>query len=350
MRTFLNVITGRPRFSLQAERSAARSELAGTDASDAAIEAAGQSADHSVGGPQRPSYLESTVHFTRRQVLGLSPGGFHRISYVDWGDLRSTHVVICVHGLTRNARDFDVLAQALAGRCRVICPDVVGRGQSGWLQRKEDYAYPQYLADMAVLIARATAHLADDARIDWVGTSMGGLIGILLAAQRGHPLRRLVVNDVGPLVPKAAIERIASYVGKPIRFASFDDALAYLRVVSATFGPLTDAQWRHLTEHNTRRDDSGHWILNYDPGIAVAFSHPPFEDIDLWPLWERIDCPTLVLRGSDSDVLLRDTAEEMTRRGPRARLVELAGIGHAPMLMAEEQVRTVCDFLLSAQP
>jgi pimeloyl-ACP methyl ester carboxylesterase len=279
-------------------------------------------------------------------LLGLSPSGFHRLSYTQWGEAHAPHVVVCVHGLTRNARDFDFLAQALASHCRVICPDVVGRGQSGWLARKDDYAYPQYLADMTALIARVTEHLQPDARIDWVGTSMGGLIGMLLAAQPGHPICRMVLNDVGPFIPKAALARIALYLGKAPRFASLEEAERYVRIASAPFGPLSDAQWRHLTEHNVRREADGSFVMSYDPGIATAFAAHQ-QDIDLWAQYDRIDCPVLTVRGMDSDVLLHTTAEEMTRRGPRAGLVELAGIGHAPTLMAADQIEAVCDFLLA---
>lgn len=284
---------------------------------------------------------------SRKFLLGLSQNGFHRLSYTEWGDERSPHVVICVHGLARNARDFDMLARALRSRCRVLCPDIVGRGQSDWLACKDDYAYPQYLADMTALIARATAHLPGVARIDWVGTSMGGLIGLLLAAQARHPIRRLVLNDIGPFVPKAAIERIASYLGKAPAFASLEEAERYIRVVSAPFGPLTDAQWRHLTEHSVHREPDGRWVLNYDPGIAVPLARQ-MRDVDLWDYWDRIDCPVLVLRGMESDVLLAHATEEMTRRGPRTKLLELAGIGHAPALMAADQIEPICEFLLAA--
>jgi pimeloyl-ACP methyl ester carboxylesterase len=286
---------------------------------------------------------------SRKQILGLSENGFHRVSYTEWGDPLAAHVVVCVHGLTRNARDFDVLAQVLAPRCRVLCPDVVGRGHSDWLARKENYAYPQYLADMTVLLGRATEHLPPGGQVDWVGTSMGGLIGILAAAQAKHPIRRLVVNDIGPFVPKAALERIAQYVGKPVRFASLAEAVQYVRTISAPFGPLTDAQWRHLTLHSVRQAAGGNWIMRYDPAIAHAFAGQ-LEDVMLWTHWDRIDCPVLVLRGSLSDVLLPATAEEMTRRGPRAQVIEFPGVGHAPALMSLDQVEPVCAFLAPPPP
>ncbi len=180
-------------------------------------------------------------------VLGLSSQGFHRIHYTEWGDPANTRVLVCVHGLTRNGRDFDDFARAMADHYRVLCPDIAGRGQSDWLTDKSGYSYAQYLADMAVLIARSGAVV-----VDWVGTSMGGLIGMLLAAQPHTPIRHLVMNDVGPFIPKAALERIASYVGQIQTFNSMAEAEHYIRTVSAPFGPLNDAQWRHLTTYSIR--------------------------------------------------------------------------------------------------
>ena len=279
--------------------------------------------------------------------LNLSPHGFHRISYTDWGEPDNPRVVICVHGLTRNCRDFDALAQALSPRCRVVCPDIPGRGKSEWLAHKEDYSYPVYLSAMAALIARITATSRAPGgaqRVDWVGTSMGGLIGMLLAAQPNSPIARLVLNDVGPFIPKASLERIAAYVGKAPRCKSIDELEAYVRLVSAAFGPLTDAQWRHLTVHGAIQHADGTWGMIYDPGIGAAFQGPQ-RDVDLWPFYDEVKCPTLLLRGAQSDLLLAETAQEMSRRGPRPRLMEFAGVGHAPMLMAEEQMLPVLEFL-----
>jgi pimeloyl-ACP methyl ester carboxylesterase len=270
----------------------------------------------------------------------LGPHGFHRIAYAEWGEVGNARVVLCVHGLTRSGRDFDQLAGTLERQRRVLCPDVVGRGRSDWLGHKQDYGYPLYLSDITSLIARSGAD-----EVDWVGTSMGGLIGMMLAAQPNSPIRRLVINDVGPFIPKAAIERLASYVGKDPRFPGIEALEQYLRVVSASFGPLTDAQWRHLAVHSSRRCDDGSLRLAYDPAIGDAFAKPP-QDISLWPVWDAISCRTLLLRGRESDLLLRETAEEMTRRGPRATLVEFAGVGHAPMLLAEDQIAVVREFLL----
>lgn len=277
-----------------------------------------------------------------RFVQCLNPRGFHRMHYTDWGDAANPRVVICVHGLTRNCRDFDTLAQVLQPDFRVVCPDVVGRGRSDWLPAKEQYTQQQYLADMTVLMAQIVAN--GEREIYWVGTSMGGIIGMLLAAPPGSPLRRLVLNDVGALIPKAAIERIGQYVGADTRFATLKDVEQYIRTVSAPFGPLTDAQWEHLTAHNARQHADGNWGLIYDPGIAQVFQQAP-ADIDLWPTFDAVRCPTLLLRGTQSDLLLKDTALEMTRRGPRPQLIEFEGVGHAPMLMAEDQITAVRNFL-----
>lgn len=271
----------------------------------------------------------------------LGPHGFHRVAYCEWGEAENPRVLVCVHGLTRNARDFDTLAQALAPDYRVVCPDVVGRGQSQWLSYKQDYGYPLYLSDMAALIARTGAQ-----QVDWVGTSMGGLIGMMLAAQSDAPIGRLVINDVGPFIPRQALERLAGYVGKAPRFATLAEFEQYLRTIAAPFGPLTDAQWQHLAGHSSRRHDDGTFRVAYDPAIGEAFPTPA-QDVSLWPVWDAVRCPTLVLRGAASDLLRRETADEMMRRGPKARLVEFDHIGHAPMLMADDQVAVVREFLLA---
>ncbi|HMM55099.1 MAG TPA: alpha/beta hydrolase [Candidatus Desulfobacillus sp.] len=276
-------------------------------------------------------------------VQCLSPGGLHRMAYVEWGDPANPRVLVCVHGLTRNARDFDVLAQALAGHYRVVCPDVVGRGRSNWLRVKEHYQIQQYVADMVTLIAR----LGVD-EVHWVGTSMGGMIGMALAAQEDTPITRLVLNDVGPLIEAAAIRRIGEYLGVMPHFDSFEDAVRYIRQISASFGDLSEAQWRHLTEHVTRQTADGGYEFLYDPGIAVPFRKEiSDDDISLWPLYDAIRCPTLVLRGAESDLLSHETCLEMGRRGPQASIAEIPGVGHAPMFFDGAQVAIVKEFLLA---
>jgi pimeloyl-ACP methyl ester carboxylesterase len=275
-------------------------------------------------------------------VLGLGPSGFHRLAYAEWGPAAAPRTLICAHGLTRNGRDFDRLAAALADRYRVICPDVAGRGRSDWLPAAE-YGYPQYLADMAALVARLGV-----GEVDWLGTSMGGLIGIYLAAAAKSPIRRLVVNDVGPFIPKAALERIAGYAAQDPQFASLDELEAYLRKIYAPFGPLSDNDWRHLALQGYRRREGGGFGLAYDPAIGQALQANAKQDVDLWPVWDRIACPVLVLRGAQSDLLTAETAAQMRQRGPKAAVIEFAGIGHAPALMAEDQIAAVRDWLAAA--
>jgi pimeloyl-ACP methyl ester carboxylesterase len=272
-------------------------------------------------------------------LSSLSPHGFHRVNYYEWGDPANDRVVICVHGVSRNGRDFDVLGEALSPTHRVIAVDMPGRGASQWLPDANDYVFPTYLTTLTALVARSNA-----ARVAWVGTSMGALLGMVMAAQRDTPVSRLVVNDAGPLIEPAAVARIRDYLGLAPTFATFAEAEAYIRAVSAPFGALTDAQWDHLTRTSVAQNADGRYAMTYDPGIAVPFrgtAAPP----DLWPVWDAIRCPTLVLRGAESDLLSVATAQAMTARGPKARLVEFPGIGHAPMLLSADQTAPVVAFL-----
>lgn len=275
-----------------------------------------------------------------RSLDCLGPKGFHRLAYWVWPGPPGARTVLCVHGLTRNGRDFDALAETLSARCRVVCPDIAGRGKSEWLSDPADYGYPLYLADMAALIARL-----DVAEVDWVGTSMGGLTGMMLAARPKAPIRRMVINDIGPLIAKEGLARIGSYVGRDPSFRDLAELEAALRQVAASFGPLSDAQWRHLAMHSARSKPDGSLGFAYDPHIGDPFRAAEPADIDLWQTWDAVRCPTLVIRGAESDLLRRADAEAMTRRGPRARLVEFPGIGHAPALMAPDQIAAIRDFL-----
>jgi pimeloyl-ACP methyl ester carboxylesterase len=278
----------------------------------------------------------------RRSVQCASPRGLHRIAYLEWGDPRNRDVLVCVHGLTRTSRDFDDLARALCAQFRVVCPDVAGRGDSDRLAEAALYALPQYLSDMVTLVARL-----DVEAVYWLGTSMGGLIGMALAAQAHSPIARLVLNDAGPVVSLASLERIAGYLGKKLQFGSVDEAQAYVRSISAGFGPHSDEQWRFLAETWLRRNDDGSWRAHYDPRIAENYRATlPQKDLELWALYDAIRCPTLVLRGEVSDLLSRDTCARMAQRGPKARVVEVRGVGHAPTLMHADQIAVVRDFLL----
>ena len=275
-----------------------------------------------------------------RSLDSLGPHGFHRMVYWEWPGPEKAPPVICAHGLTRNGRDFDAVAAALSSEHRVASADLVGRGKSDWLVEPADYSYEVYLADMAALIARL-----DVAEVDWIGTSMGGLLGMMMAAKPRSPIRRLVINDIGPLVAQEGLERIASYVGEDPSFANFDELEAALRRLHAPFGPLSDAQWRDLAANSMRRKPDGSLGFAYDPRIADAFHAMEPGDIDLWEVYDAVRCPTLVLRGENSDVLRRADAEAMTQRGPRAQLVEFAGIGHAPALLSPDQIETIRGFL-----
>lgn len=287
----------------------------------------------------------TTEHEPRfRNVKCLSPVGLHAMAYTEWGDAANPRVLVCVHGLTRMGRDFDRLARALADEWRVVCPDVVGRGFSDRLRDPNFYAVPQYVADMVTLIARLEAE-----QVDWVGTSMGGLIGIALAGQAGTPVRRLVINDVGPRLDAAAIQRIGTYVGQPVSFASVDEAVDYLSTIAAPFGLKSRADWRELVEP-TIKQEGGRWVLRYDPAISVPFKavtpqSAAAAEAAMWNLYDSITAPTLVMRGERSDLLSRATLTEMAARGPRAKTSEIEGVGHAPTLMHASEIAIVRDFL-----
>ena len=269
----------------------------------------------------------------------LSPAGFFTLRWLDWGPVDGAPV-ICVHGLTRSGRDFDALAAALAasGR-RVFCPDLPGRGASDWLPNPALYQPPIYSQALAHLLARM------DGPVDWVGTSLGGICGMGIAATPGNVIRRMVLNDVGAIIPAAALKRIRDYINQPAQaFRDIAALEAHLRKVHAPFGPLTDAEWRHLAENSARRDAEGALQLHYDPAITHAFSAGDIADIDLSPFWATITIPVLILRGVTSDILPADVAAEMARK-PSARLLEIADAGHAPALMAADQISAIQDFL-----
>jgi pimeloyl-ACP methyl ester carboxylesterase len=280
------------------------------------------------------------------RVQCLDARGLHRMAYWEWGDAANPRVLVCAHGLSRQGRDFDTLARALCGAYRVVCPDVVGRGQSDWLADPSGYQIPAYVADMVTLLARLDAR-----ELNWVGTSMGGLIGLGLASLAGTPVGRLVLNDVGPTIQLEAIARIGTYLGLPLHWTSVDEAADYLLAISPGFGAHTREQWLALTRPMLKAQGGG-FVPHYDPSIAVPFRGITPElaaagEAALWASYDRLRCPVLLLRGADSDLLSRATALAMTQRGPKARLREFAGVGHAPTLVAPEQVSAVREFLLA---
>lgn len=278
------------------------------------------------------------------------------MAYWQWGHPQSSHVVVCVHGLSRQGRDFDVLARALCAKAdnqiRVVCPDVAGRGQSDWRKDPATYQVPYYAADMLALLVQL-----QPGTLDWLGTSMGGLIGMVVCGQADLPLpvpvRRLVLNDVGPSIQWQALQRIGEYLGQPVEFSSLQEAADALWASSSSFGPHTSAQWLDLSRHMVKPvpGASARWTLHYDPAIAIAFRAMTPEssaqsEAMLWQLYDHISAQTLLLRGAESDLLSTETARAMTQRGPKARLVSFAGVGHAPTFMADDQVQTVTSFLL----
>jgi pimeloyl-ACP methyl ester carboxylesterase len=291
---------------------------------------------------QRHLEIDMSTHRMAQVTIGR-PEGLYRMVYREWGALDAPRTLVCVHGLTRNSLDFAPLARALGPGWRVVAPDVIGRGESDWLRDPQGYQLPLYVQDMLVLLARLNVET-----VDWVGTSMGGLIGMLLAGLPGSPIRRLVLNDVGPLLPAAALQRIGTYVGQPLPDASRAGAEAYLRMISSPFGPHSEADWAELCDALLRPDGEGGWRLNYDPGIAVPFRTVlAGEDVVLWPHYDAITCPTLLLRGELSDLLTAELAAEMAARGPRPQCLVFPGVGHAPTLRAADQQAAVRDFLLA---
>jgi cobalt-zinc-cadmium efflux system protein len=282
---------------------------------------------------------ECRTHF----VQCASTSGLHNMAYHEWGDPNNQHVLICVHGLTRRGSDFKVLAKAMSDRYRVICPDVVGRGDSDWLPNPMLYGIPQYVADMVTLIARLGVH-----KVDWFGTSMGGLIGIFLASQDHSPIRRMILNDVGPKIESAALKRLGDYVGKPLRFETKKEGLLYLNRICAPFGDFTPQQWKDYNGPHLKKE-GGEWILHYDPNIskpfaAVTMATAVMGEMMTWKAYEAIQADMLVVRGGDSDLLSAKTVADMCHRNPRARSIEIPGVGHAPAFITPEQVSLAREF------
>jgi pimeloyl-ACP methyl ester carboxylesterase len=306
--------------------------------------------------------LTPDLHFLACPSLPLADGRVRRMAYWQWGDPQAEHLVLCVHGLSRQGRDFDVLAQALCARAphplRVVCPDVAGRGHSDGLPDPMAYQLPTYAGDMLALVAHLHAQ-APVAQWDWVGTSMGGLIGILLAGQSALqqasptwvPITRLVLNDVGPVVAWRFIERLRTYIGQTGHFDTLQAGADHLRRISPGFGPHTDAQWLALSTPMFKPLPQGGWTLHYDPALAKPVHALTPEAAQhgealLWQLYDQISVPTLLLRGAESDLLTPEVAQAMQQRGPRAQRVDLPGVGHAPTLVAQDQVAAVASFLL----
>jgi len=286
-----------------------------------------------------------------KSVQCFSMSGLHQMAYKEWGEEDNPNVLVCVHGVTRVSDDFDNLAQALCTDYRVVCPDVVGRGRSGSLANPQLYRLPQYVSDMVTLLARVLAN-GERQTVDWFGTSMGGLIGMGLASLPDSPVGKLVLNDIGPTLDAVAIQRIGDYIAQEVRFPSFKAGAEFVKMVSATFGEHTDAEWHKLAADVLRQDKDGSWVRHYDMGLALPFQSvtPESAKADeamLWAAYDAIRCPTLLVRGENSDLLSRETAQAMTQRGPKAKLVEIPNVGHAPTFLHDDQIAIAKDFLLN---
>lgn len=282
------------------------------------------------------------------KVICANPTGLHRMAYTEWGDPDNPRVLVCVHGLTRSGRDFDRVAAALGDVYRVVCPDVVGRGRSDRLPDPNRYIVPQYVADMVTLIARLNVDT-----VDWFGTSMGGLIGMALAGLPGSPVRKLLVNDIGPHIEPEALVRIGGYVGQSVKFASLDEGIEHAAALASTFGPLTADEWREINTPLIRQREDGAWEFVYDPAIAVPFSASTPEagsaaEAAFWQLFAAIEGPVLVVRGEQSDLLSRETVARMVECGRRVASTEIPGVGHAPAFLDPAQIAVARQFFVES--
>lgn len=295
---------------------------------------------------RRIEKAEKMIEVQYKTLQCISPLGLHSMAYKEWGDPRNPKILLCVHGVTRVSGDFDNLAQAMCDEYRVICPDIVGRGRSDWLRDPNYYQIPQYVSDMVTLLARADAEI-----VDWFGTSMGGLIGMALASLPNNPIKKMILNDIGPSLSADALTRIGDYMGQDVKFSTFDEAAQYIRDISQSFGPHSDEEWRKIAVDVLRHDKDGQWRRHYDPGLAISLQAVDEKmakqnEALLWAAYDAMTCPVLLVRGTESDLLSRESAQLMTQRGPKAKLVELPGIGHAPTFVHADQIEIARKFLL----
>lgn len=273
-------------------------------------------------------------------LTSCSIGGSHKLAYTSWGDNNNPNVLICSHGLTRNKHDFDALAKKLSIHRRVICFDLPGRGESDWLNNKEAYDYKQYTVDALMVIARSGVE-----SVDWLGTSMGGLLGMALAALKNSPIKKLILNDVGPFIPKSALVRIADYADQQPQVDTAEELKSYIKTIYAGFGDLTDEQWQQMLHFGQRTLKNGKLTLNYDPDISYVFKSQPIEDMDLWSLWAMIKQPTLIIRGESSDLLQPETVDKMLDTKENVELISIPNTGHSPALMNDNDIDLIKNWL-----
>jgi len=287
---------------------------------------------------------QSVKAYSTHHFLGLGFHGFHRTHYLEWGTPAKherKETLVCVHGVTRNAHDFDYFAENMCDKYRVVCPDIVGRGESDHLPEHQGYDYLQYNADMNALLARL-----NETEVDWLGSSMGGVIGMVLASVAQSPIRRLIINDIGPDISRDALTRIGEYIGRSGDFDTIEDVETHLRKIYAEFGPMADDDWKQMVHYSTRRTKTGKFRLKMDPAIGDAFRNDiSLFDVDMWDTWEKITCPVLILRGKNSSFFSEETAHKMLTCGPEATLVEFDDVGHTPTLRNDEQVAVIRNWL-----
>lgn len=284
----------------------------------------------------------------KEKFLGITPAGFHTVVYETYGQPRSDRTIVCVHGLTRNKGDFFYLAEELSRDAFVVAVDIVGRGESDRLKDPSYYNYPQYIQDLVALLARLNV-----SEIDWIGTSMGGLIGMLLASFEKTPIRRLIMNDVGPMIPKSAIDRLKTYASIKLTFQSREEAESIVRKIFAPFGTLPEDRWQHLFKNTLIQEPQGTFGLNYDYHAAQDKKSEAFAQQDeagnilFWEYWEKVLCPVYVIQGAQSDILTHELVQEMTQRKKGAPLdtVLIKDAGHAPSLMVPDQINSIKDWL-----
>lgn len=274
--------------------------------------------------------------------LGMSPEGFHRLSYLEWGERDNPEVLICVHGLMRNAHDFDYLARELSKEYRIICPDIVGRGDSDYIGSTLIYNFTQYISDMVALISRIGV-----SEVNWLGTSMGGIIGMMMASMPKTPIKKLILNDVGMVIPSLAMTRIATYARNDLGFQSLDEAKKYFKLIMPAFGIRDEEKWDHIVKWGTRQAQDGTHKLAYDPAIGQAFVSVSANDIHLETFWNDLKCPVLVLRGEDSDLLTPEIINKMSILQPQMDVIEIPNAGHAPALMSAFEIECVRGWLKS---
>lgn len=291
---------------------------------------------------RHPLYARQTIENDPHQNFfwSLTPQGFHKVAYVEWGDKENPCVLVCVHGLTRNSRDFDYLAKTLQKDYRIVCPDLLGRGKSDYIDNPHLYNFPQYMNDMVTLLARISTR-----DVHWLGTSLGGIIGMMLAAQPNSPIKSLILNDIGMVVPSMALRRLGTYARNDPSFPGLAEAKNYFQTILAPFGIQDTEKWDHIAEHGTHKDESGAFRLTYDPAIGQIYVSEATPSLHLETYWQAIHCPLLVLRGEESDFLLPDVITKMLYFQPSAEIITIPGCGHAPSLMEPSQIQIIEKWL-----